>query len=153
MVLALSLWAPVLRMARAHWRNSWYMLPEPASLSRCTSTWERVSRLPLGLTWALMTFLLGIRVFLATMPRSREGPGAECGAPLSMARSGGSSRYLLTVRLQIVLRETLAVMLQRNSEINACLTRTFWGRFSSPEGWTAVRLPNPRVTCALPGSG
>src|SRR6218665_2023864 len=51
------------------------MLPEPASLSCCTSRWDNVSRLPLGLTEALITCLWRI---LTSMNEVR-GVGRLCG--------------------------------------------------------------------------
>src|SRR5690606_5469996 len=67
MVLALSLWAPVLRIARAHCRNSGWALPLPVSRSCWTSRWERVSRLPLGEMEALIRLRMGMGFLACTL--------------------------------------------------------------------------------------
>ncbi|MNG26198.1 hypothetical protein D3C84_1111520 [compost metagenome] len=46
------------------------MLPVPASLSCCTSRWERVSRVPLGLTAALTVNLEDFTASMYAIPTS-----------------------------------------------------------------------------------
>src|SRR3990167_7804960 len=113
MVLALSLCEPVLRIARAHWGNSAETLPEPVSRSCWTSRCDRVSRLPLGVTVALVVFLVAIAALHGCHPaqavhgraRSKEGAavrqrlprvgdaaGLACTAAFAISLTGGGQQ-------------------------------------------------------------